>query len=116
MLGNISKKYILTGFIAIVLAVFSIVAIPLIFKYKTLQVSVINLSSQEKSEQQKIQKEFEKLEAIQKNINAKQPAQEEIQSEFDKLENQGKESGAAPPTQEQLQAEFDKLEKMKNKV
>jgi predicted transcriptional regulator len=110
MLGNISKKYILTGFIAIVLAVLAIVATPLIFKYKTLPVSVIDLSPKEKVEQEKIKKEFEKLEEMRKSQNAKQPAQEDIQREFNELEKQREESGLAEPTPEQIQAEFDKLE------
>ena len=109
-----TKRYIIIfGAVAAALAVLATVAIPLLFKYKTLQAPVANLSSQEKLEQQKIQKEFEKLEAIQKSTNQKQPTPEEIQKEFAELEKQRAEASATPLTPEQIQAEFDKLEKMK---
>jgi hypothetical protein len=75
---------------------------------------VTSPSPQEKLQQDNIQKEFEKLEAMRKSANAKQPTSEDIQKEFAELEKQRAQSGATPPTQEQIQAEFDKLEKMRN--
>lgn len=106
-----NKRFIVIGATAIVLAALAIVIIPLLFKDKNSQIPTVNLP--QNPQQQKIQKEFEKLEAIRKSTNVKSPTQEEIQKEFDALENQRKESGVTPPTQEQIQAEFDKLEKMK---
>lgn len=105
-----TKRYILIGAIAIVLAVLAIYAIPLLYKNKTTQTKE-NLPVT--SQQQKIQKEFDKLGAMRKSTNATPPTQEEIQKEFDALEKQKAESNAIPPTQEQIQAEFLKLEKMK---
>jgi len=109
-----TKRYILIGAAAIVLAVLIVVAAPLLFKYKTLQTTpVANLSPKEKLQQEQIQKEFDKLEAMRKNTDVKQSSQEDIQKEFDALEKQRAQSNATPPTSEQIQAEFDKLEQTK---
>lgn len=107
------QHIIIFGAIAIVLAVLVIVAIPLLYKNKTTQTPVTGLSPQEKLQQEKIQKEFEKLEAMRKNTNAKTPTPEDIQKEFAELEKQRAEAGATPPTPEQIQAEFEKLEQMR---
>jgi hypothetical protein len=106
---NNLKKIILIGSAALFLAVLVIVATPLLYKSK--KTPTANLPAT--SEQQKIQKEFEKLEAIRKSTNARQPTQEEIQKEFAELEKQKKESNTTPPTQEQIQKEFEKLEQMR---
>jgi hypothetical protein len=105
------KKIIIIGSAALFLAVLAIVITPLLYKNKTLRKPTANLPPT--TEQQKIQKEFEKLEVMRKSTNAKPPTPEEIQKEFAELEKQRAQSGATTPTQEQIQAEFEKLEKMK---
>ncbi|MFH0930068.1 MAG: hypothetical protein V1814_02340 [Candidatus Moraniibacteriota bacterium] len=107
------EKYILIGASVFLSAIILVVAVPLLYKKYKPGDSSANPTPIMSSEQQGIQKEFEKLKAMRKSINAKQPTQEEIQKEFDALENQRKESGTAPPTQEQIQAEFNKLERIK---
>lgn len=106
------KKIIIVGSIAIVL-VLLLLFVPLVFRKKDNFVSgpPENINQ---AWDKKIQKDFEKLEAMRKSMNATSPTQEEIQKEFDALEKQRAESGAVPPTQEQIQREFKKLEKMRN--
>jgi|GEM_PF-949175 len=105
-----TKKYIIIfGTAALFLAVLVIVAAPLIYKNKTIQTPTASLPAT--SEQQKIQEEFKKLEAMRKDSET--PAPEAIQKEFAELEKQRKESNATPPTQEQIQKEFKKLEQMR---
>jgi len=107
-----AKKYILIGAGAIVLAVLAVVAAPLLYRQKYFQDSVSNLSPQEKLEQEKIKKEFEKLEVMREDAGPF-PTEEQIKNEFDALEKQRTEVGATPPTPEQIQAEFEKLEQMR---
>ena len=108
-----TKQYLIIGAAVVFLAILIAFGLSLAYKNKKVQTPVDNTANQEKLQQEKIQKEFDKLETMRKSTNAKEPTQEDIQKEFDALEKQRAESGATPPTQEQIQAEFDKLEKMK---
>ena len=108
-----TKRYILIGAATVILAVLIVAIVPFFFRDKSSPNPIANLSPQAKLQQQKIQKEFEKLEAIRESSNAKSPSPEEIQKEFAELEKQRAESNSTPPTPEQIQAEFDKLEQMR---
>jgi hypothetical protein len=108
-----TKRYILIGASAVVLAVLVIVAAPLIYRSKTNQAPVANLLPQGRVQQQKIQKELDKLETMRKSMNIKEPTQEEIQKELAELERQRSESNITSPTPEQIQAELDNLKKMR---
>jgi len=104
-----TKKYILIGTGAVFLAVLVVIVAPLIFKGRTKQNPAVNLPLT--AEQERIQKEFEKLEAMRKD--EKIPTPEEIQKEFEELEKQRAEANTTEPTPEQIQAEFEKLEQMR---
>ena len=78
------KKIIIIGAVAAVLAVLAIVAIPLLYKNKTSQNQNTNLPVT--SQQQKIQKESQKLDQIKKSSGAKNYSPEEIDQQSQKLD------------------------------
>jgi hypothetical protein len=110
-----TKQHIIFfGAVAAVMAVLAIVGISLFNKKNPPQAPENNLSSiKDKLQQEKIQKEFDKLEAMRKSMSIKQPTQEEIKNGFAELEKQRKDSSAIPPTQEQIKEGFKKLEQMR---
>jgi hypothetical protein len=111
---NPNLKKILTVGAAFVIAALLIIALPLWIRNYNSSTSILN-PTKNSPQQQRIQKEFEKLEAMRKSTNAKTPTQEEIQKGFAELEKQRAQSNTTPPTQEQIQAEFLKLEQMRKK-
>jgi hypothetical protein len=107
-----TKKYILIGVGAVILAVLAIVITPLLYKSKTVQTPAADPISQQKLQQQKIQAGFDQLDSMRKD--SKPLTQEEVQKGFAELEKQRKKSQTPQPTPEQIQAGFDKLDQMKN--
>ena len=81
-----TKRYILIGASAIVLAVLAIVAISFIYKNKTSQTPANNVVSQEKLQQQKIQKESQKLDEIRESSGMKDYTPEEINQQSKKID------------------------------
>ena len=79
-----AKRYITIGVIAILLAVLAIVAIPIIYKNKPIQTPPANISKI--SQQQKIQKESQRLDEIKKSSGVKDYSQEEINQQSKKLD------------------------------
>ncbi|MFA5925925.1 MAG: DUF6550 family protein [Parcubacteria group bacterium] len=109
-----AKRYIIIGTSAVILAVLIVAIVPLFFKNQSsLKNPATDLSPEAKREQEKIQKEFDKLEAMRRNQDVKESTPEQIQQEFDSLEKQRAESSATQPTPEQIQTEFEKLEQMR---
>ena len=84
-----TKRYILIWTGAVILAVLAIVLIPLLYGNKTIQTPATNLSPQAKLQQEKIQKEFDKLDQIRKSQNTASPTKEEVQKEFDRIKSLG---------------------------
>ena len=77
--SNRLKKIIFISVIIIILATIIVVVLPLIIK------KYQDKNDSEKSLQQKVQEEFDRMEALEKGMNITPPTQEEIQREFDKL-------------------------------
>jgi hypothetical protein len=82
-----TKRYILIGASAVILAVLVVAFLPLLFKNKTTQTPVSNLSSQRKLQQEKIQKESQKLDQIRESSGAKDFTPEEINQQSQKLDD-----------------------------
>ena len=95
------------------MAVLVIASFSLLRKNKSSQNPVDTLSPKTKQEQEDIQQEFEKLEAIRKNSDVAPPTEEQIKIEFDALEKQRAEADVVQPTPEQIQKEFEALENMR---
>lgn len=83
-----TKKYIfIFGASAVVLAVLIIVIVLLFYRQKTFKNPQTNLSPQEKLQQQKIQKESQKLDQIREGLGAKDYTPEEINQQSQKLDD-----------------------------
>jgi flagellar basal body-associated protein FliL len=103
------KHLIIFGIVAVFLAILIVVATPFFYGQRISQTSLESPSLT--SEQERIRREFEKMETTQENSSAKQTTPEEIQKEFSESEKQRKTFGANQPSPEQIQAEFEKFEK-----
>ncbi|OGI27442.1 MAG: hypothetical protein A2359_04890 [Candidatus Moranbacteria bacterium RIFOXYB1_FULL_43_19] len=93
-----TKKYILIGATAVVLAVLVIIAAPLLFKNKTTQTPTANLPLT--AEQKKMQKEQDKLIEMAKKEKDSLPSQEYLKKESDRLIEEAKTSGAGKSQEE----------------
>jgi len=85
-----TKKYILIGAVAIVLAVLAVAIVPFFFQDKSLQTPTISLSPQAKLEKEKIQKEQDKLIEMNKNQSNSAPSPEQLQKDTDRLIEEAK--------------------------
>ena len=101
-----TKKYILIGASAVVLAVLVVAIAPLFFRDKTLQTPTANLPLT--AEQQKIQKEQDKLIEMAKKEKNSILSAEKIQKEQDRLIEEAKlsEAGKSP---EEIQKDQNNL-------
>jgi hypothetical protein len=99
-----TKRYIIIGAIAFVLAVLAIVAIPSFFKDKTIQTPLTDPLSQEKIKQQKIQKDMQAAAEKLKDASIlEQQTKEDMNSASSEVKK------LPTPSQEDMQKAVEKL-------
>lgn len=95
-----TKKYILIGATAVILAVLAVAIIPFFFRDKSLQAPVTNLSPQAKLEKEKIQREQDKLIEMSKNQSDSALSSEQLQNDSNRLIEEAKASKAGKSPEE----------------
>ena len=103
-----TKRYILIGAVAVVLAVLIVAIVPFFFKDKTLQNLSTNLSTEAKLQKEKIQKEQDKLIEAAKKQKDSLLSTEQIQKDQSNLIEQTKSSGTGK-SPEEIQKDQDNL-------